>query len=84
MYPVRTKTAAEDETLEQFSHVIHLYLYLSYNVTFLEERDVDIKIQNFENMCRTIRRTLQENSPTDTQMKSYQIVDVYALQYESE
>jgi hypothetical protein len=33
--------------LEHVSRVI--YEYLSYNVTFLEEGDVDVKIQNFEN-----------------------------------
>jgi hypothetical protein len=62
-YPVRTKTAIEDKTLEQVNH----FKYLGYDVTFLEETDIDAKIKKIQNICSTIRRTLKGKTRRDTQ-----------------
>jgi hypothetical protein len=53
----------EDKTLEQVNH----FKYLSYDVTFLEETDIDAKIKKFQNICGTVRRTLNGRTRKDTQ-----------------
>jgi hypothetical protein len=40
-YPARTKIVIEDKTLERVNH----FKYLGYDVTFLEETDIDAKIK---------------------------------------
>jgi hypothetical protein len=47
-YPVGTKIITEDKTLEQVK-------YLGYDITFLEETDIDVKNKKFQNICDTIR-----------------------------
>jgi hypothetical protein len=50
-YPVRTTIITEDKTLEQVNH----FIYLGYDVTYLEETDIDAKIEKFQNICGIIR-----------------------------
>jgi hypothetical protein len=70
----------EDKTLEQGNH----FKYLGYEATFLEETDTDAKIQKFQNICGTIRRTLKGKTRKDTQIKFYQVMAVTTLLYGSE
>jgi hypothetical protein len=79
-YPVRTKIVIEDKTLEQVNN----FKYLGYDVTFLEETDIDAKIKKFQNICGTIRRTLKEKTRKDTQIKFCQVMAVPTLLYGSE
>jgi hypothetical protein len=79
-YPVRTKIAIEDKTLEQVNH----FRYLGYDVTFLEETDIDAKIKKFQDICGTIRRALKGKTRKDTQIKFYQVMAVPTLLYGSE
>jgi hypothetical protein len=43
---------------------------------FVEETDIDVKIQKFQNVCGTTRRTFTGKTQKDTQIKFYHVMAV--------
>jgi hypothetical protein len=78
-YRVRTKTITKENSRTGQSLQIS-----RYDVTFLEETDIDAKIKKFQNICGTIGRTLKGKARKDTQIKFYQVIAVSTLLYGSE
>jgi hypothetical protein len=77
-HPVGTKIVIEDKTLKQVNH----FRYLGYDITFLEETDIDTKIKKFQNICGTVSRTLKGKN-SEGYIKFYQVMAVPTLLYGS-
>jgi hypothetical protein len=56
-YPVRTKIVIQDKFLEQVNH----FKYLGYDITFLEETDINAKIKNSKLYVALLGEHLKEN-----------------------
>jgi hypothetical protein len=74
---VRSKIVLENTTLEQ----VQQFNYLGCEASFIQERDVNNKIQKFQMVCGTISRTLKNKTHKDTLMKFYKTMAVPVLSY---
>lgn len=79
-YPIRTKIILENTMLEQVSR----FKYLGYDITFFTESDIGKKIQKYQYICGTIRRTLKDKTRRDTLMRVYNVMAVPSLLFRSE
>jgi hypothetical protein len=77
---VYSKIVLENTTLEQ----VQQFNYLGCETSFIQERDVNNKIQKFQMVCGTISRTLKNKTGKDTFMTFYKTVAVPVLSYGSE
>jgi hypothetical protein len=77
---VRSKIVLENATLEQ----VQQFNYLGCETSFIQERDINNKIQKFQMVCGTISRTLENKTRKDTLMKFYKTMTVPTLSYGSE
>lgn len=77
---LRTKIVIEDKIIEQVSS----FNYLGCNVSYCENNDVNNKINKFQRMCGTIKRTLSRKTLKETQLKFYKVMAVPVLMYGSE
>jgi hypothetical protein len=57
---------------------------LGCEISFVQERDVNNKIQKFQMVCGTISRTLKNKKRKDTLMKFYKTMAVTIISYCSE
>jgi hypothetical protein len=75
-----SKIVLENTTLEQ----VEQFNYLGCKTSFIQERDVNNKIQKFQMVCGTISRTLKNKICKDTLMKFCKTMAVPILSYGSE
>jgi hypothetical protein len=59
---IRCKTVIDNKTMEQASS----FKYLGFNVSYCLKEDVNIKLNKFQRMCGTIRRTLRQKTLQNT------------------
>jgi hypothetical protein len=78
-HTVRCKIVVDNKTIEQVSS----FKYLGNNVSYCLKEDINIKLNTFQRMCRTIRRTLRQLTLQSTQLKCYKIMAVPMLSYAS-
>lgn len=78
--PIRTKIVIEDQVLEQVSH----FQYLGCDITYDEDKDIKNKVNTFQRICGTIRRTLKNKTRKETQIKFYKVMAVPTVLYGSE
>ena len=78
--PIRTKIVIEDQVLEQVSH----FKYLGCDITYDEDKDIINKVNTFQRICGTIRRTLKNKTRKETQIKFYEVMAVPTVLYGSE
>jgi hypothetical protein len=76
----RSKIVFENTTSEQ----VQKFNYLGCETSFIQERDVNNKIQKFQMVCGTISRTLKNKTRKGTLMKFYKTMAVPILSYGSE
>jgi hypothetical protein len=74
---VRTKIAKNNNIIEK----IDSFNYLGTIFTVTNSRDLEIKMNRFKQMFRTVRRTLHNETRKDTQMKSYKAMAVPTFAY---
>jgi hypothetical protein len=77
---VSSKIVLENTTLEQ----VQQFNYLGCETSFIQERDVNMKIQNSQKIRGTISKTLNNKTRKDTLMKFYKTMAVPILSYGSE
>jgi hypothetical protein len=77
---VRSKIALENTALGQ----VQQFNYLGCETSFIQESDINNKIQKFQMVCGTISRTLKNKTRKDTLMKFYKTTAVPILSYGSE
>jgi hypothetical protein len=77
---VHSETVLENTTLGQ----VQQFNYLGCETAFIQERDVNNKIQKFQMECGTISRTLKNKTRKDILMKFYKTMAVPVLSYGSE
>jgi hypothetical protein len=70
----------DNKTVEQESS----FKYLGFNVSYCLKEDINIKLNKFQIMCGTVRRTLRQKTSQNTQLKFYKIIAVPMLTYASE
>jgi hypothetical protein len=51
---------------------VNNFNYLGYTITATSNRDLEVKMNRFNQMCRTIR-TLNDNTRSDTQIKYFKL-----------
>ena len=78
--PVRSKIIIEDSILEQVSH----FQYLGCDITYKHDQDVDKKIQKFQAVCGTIKRTFKNKVRQETQLRYYSVMALPVICYGSE
>jgi hypothetical protein len=76
---IRRKIVIDNKTIEQVSS----FKYLGFNVLYCLKEDINIKLNKFQRMCGTIRRTLRQKTLQSTQLKFYNIMAVPMLTYAS-
>jgi hypothetical protein len=77
---VRYKIVIDNKIIEQASS----FKYLGFNVPYRLKEHINIKLNKFQRMCGTIRRTLRQKTLQSTQLKFYKIMAVPMLTYASE
>jgi hypothetical protein len=78
-WPVRCKLIVDNQSIEQVSKFNYVGCQLSYQ----GEVDINHKLQKFNCMCGTIKRTLKNKTRTETQIRFYKIMVVSAGLYGS-
>jgi hypothetical protein len=63
---------------------LNSFNYLGYTITVSNNRDLEIKRNRFNQICSTIRTTLNNKTRKETQFKVYKAVAVPTLTYGSE
>jgi hypothetical protein len=76
----RTKIAINNSIIEE----VNSFNYLGYTITILNNRDLGINMNRFNQMCSTTRRALNNKIRKETQIRFYQATAVPALTYGSE
>jgi hypothetical protein len=77
---VRTKTIINNDITKH----VNSFNYLGYIITATKNRNLEIKINKFNQMCSTIRTTLNKKTRNDTQLKIYKAMAVPTLTYGSQ
>lgn len=77
---LRCKIIINTKTIEQVNN----FNYLGFNVSYCQKNDINIKINRFQGMCGTIRRTLKNKTLRTTQLKFYKTMAVPMLTYACE
>jgi hypothetical protein len=55
---IRFKRVIDNKTIEQVSS----FKYLGFNISYSLKEDINIKLNKFQRMCGTIRRTLRQKT----------------------
>jgi hypothetical protein len=76
-HPRRSKIVIDNKIMEQVSH----FNYLGCDVSYNYDADLQIKLNKFQYMCGTIKRTLTNKTRKDTQLKFYKVMVVPTLLY---
>lgn len=79
-YPLRSKIVINDMIIEQVMY----FKYLGFNVGYDTGRDINDKLQRFQHICGTLRRTLIGRVRKETILKFYNIMAIPTLLYGSE
>lgn len=79
-YPVRSKIVLDDTIIEQVSH----FNYLGCNVSYQGEFDIAGKINKFNYITGTLKRTLKNKARKDSIVKLYKSMAIPTLTYGSE
>jgi hypothetical protein len=77
---IKYKTVIDNKTIERLSS----FKYLGFNASYILKEDINIKLNKFQRMCGTIRRTLRQKTLQSTQLKFCNLMAVPMLTYESE
>jgi hypothetical protein len=77
---VRCKIVIHNKIIEQVSS----FKYLGFNVSYCLKEDINIKLNKFQRMCGTTRRTMRQKTLQRTQLKFYKIMAEPMLTYASE
>jgi hypothetical protein len=77
---VRSKLILDNQPIEQVSRFNYLGCQLSYQ----DEVDVNQKLEKFNYMCSTIKRTPKNKIRTETHIKFYKVMAVSAGLYGNE
>jgi hypothetical protein len=78
--PVRTKLTIDSNILEQVFHCS----YLERDITYMLNKDLIIKLNKYDKIYVTVRRTLKTKTREDTQLKCYKMFALPTLLYGSE
>jgi hypothetical protein len=62
---VRTKIVINNHIIE----LLNNFNYLGYTITVTNHRDLEIKMSRFNQLCSTVRRTLNNKTRKDTDIK---------------
>jgi hypothetical protein len=76
-HPRRSKIVIDNKIMEHVSH----FNYLGCDVSYNYDADLRIKLNKFQYMCGTIKRTLTNKTRKDTQLKFYKVMVVPTLLY---
>jgi hypothetical protein len=76
----RTNTVINNNIIEHVNN----FNYLEYAIAVSNNTDLEIKMNRFNQFCSTIRRTLNNKTRTETQIKFYKVMVVPTLTYGSE
>lgn len=79
-YPIRSKIVVNNKTVEQIQH----FTFLGADISFYGEIDINKKIERFNQMNGTIRRTLSSKVRRDTLIKFYKVMSIPTCLYGSE
>ena len=79
-HPVRSKIILENKTIEQVSK----FNYLGCDISFVNEIDVNNKINKFSYITGTLKRSLRNKARKDSIMKLYKTMAVPTITYGSE
>jgi hypothetical protein len=71
---VRNKSVINNNIIER----VNSTSYLGYTITVTNNRDLETKVNRFNQMCSTIR-TLNNKESKETQIKFYKAVAVHTL-----
>lgn len=66
---MKSKIIIENQRVEQIS----FFKYLGCRISYQRELDIGEKLNSFQKMCCTIRRTSRNKSRKDTQIKFYKV-----------
>jgi hypothetical protein len=76
-HPRRSKIVIDNKIIEQVSH----FNYLGCDVSYNYDADLQIKLNKFQYMSGTIKRTITNKTRKDTQLKFYKVMAVATLLY---
>jgi hypothetical protein len=79
-YPIRIKIVINERILDQVLN----FSYLSYNMGLNREMDINVKLQRFQQICGTIKRTFTRKVRKETVLRSNKIMAISTLLYGSE
>jgi hypothetical protein len=77
---VRSKIVLNNHIIEQ----VNSFNYLGYTIAVTNNKDLEIKLNRFHQMCGTIRRMLYKKTRKDTQIKFYKAMAGPTFTYGSE
>jgi hypothetical protein len=78
--PIRIKIVINERILDQVLNCN----YLGYNMGLNREKDINVKLQIFQQICGTIKRTLARKVRKETLFRFYKIMAIPTLLYGSE
>jgi hypothetical protein len=73
------KTVVNNNIIEQ----VHSFVYVGYTIVVKNNRGLEIKMNRFNQMYSTIRRTLNNKTRKDTQKKFYKAMALSTLTFAS-
>jgi hypothetical protein len=79
-WPVRSELILDNQPIEQVSQ----FNYLGCKLSYQGEVDVSHKLQKFNYMCGTTKRTLKNKTRTETKIKFHKVMTVSGGLYGSE
>lgn len=79
-YPVRTKIILENKAIEQVSK----FNFLGCEITYTTETDINNKLNKFNYITGTLKRTLKNKARKDSLIKLYKTMAVPTITYGSE
>jgi hypothetical protein len=77
---VRTKIVINNHIFEQ----VNSFNYFGYTIKVINNRDLEIKMNRFNQTCSTVRRTPNNKARKDTQEKFCEVIAIPILTYRSE
>jgi hypothetical protein len=78
--PVRINIVIKERILDQVLN----FNYLGYNLGLNRELDINVKLQRFQQICGTIKRTLARKVRKETLLRFYKIMAIPTLLYGSD
>jgi hypothetical protein len=75
--PVRIRIVINERILDQVLN----FNYLGYNMGLNREMDINVKLQRFQQICGTIKRTFAGKVRKETLLRFYEIIQIPTLLY---